>query len=269
MLNSLAAAFRLTTHQLLGGRRRILTLIAFLLPVALALLSRTLIPARVYDPTTGYAAVLVGVYVAVFVPFMAVYWGAALLTDEIDGKTLVYLWTRPAGRARMMVFKFLVAFAWLSVLTALSLAATWLVLAWRPGAPPALHNLLTIVWDTRALTLGALAYGGFAFFLSSLLKKPLMVALLYVYSLDLFAAVLPGYLKLISVRHYVMTLTTQKEEAPNSRQLRKLLQLVEETPTTEAEAIWTLAGAALVLLILGALLLRSREFLGDDPARER
>lgn len=271
VLSTLAATFRLTTYQLLGGRRRLLTLVTFLLPVGLAFLARVLLPARAFqDPTVGYAMMLLGIYVGVFVPFMAVYWGSAVLTDEIEGKTLVFLWTRPSGRSPVITLKFGIAMGWLILLVIPSLAATYAVLSWRSGLR--LHEFQAVIWDGRALALEALTYGALAFFLSSLVKRPLMTALLYVFSLDLFGTFLPGYLRLISVRHYVVTLTTQKQEddsLPASRLGRRLMELVEQVETTESEAIWTMLIASTVMIALGAFFLRRREFMGDDPVRNQ
>lgn len=272
MLNASVAVFRLTTHQLLGGRRRWLTIVSFALPVLLAVLARALLPRGAFaDPTIGYATIMVGVYAGVFVPFMALYWGSAVLTDEIDGKTLVYLWTRPAGRARLMTVKFLVAMTWFVALLVPSAMATYLVLASGSEMPLRIRDLLTVVWDVRALSLGALAYGAFAFFLSAILKKPLMASLLYVYLVDFFLSwpVIPGYLKMLSIHHYVAVLGTQQAVDGDSRISKALQAMVADTPTTEGQAVWTLIGVGLVFVLVGAWLMRSREFLGDDPARNQ
>ena len=276
MLNSAAAVIRLTTHQLLGGRRRILTLVSWLLPVGVALLLRVLLPARAFaDSSVGYGSVLIGVYASILVPFVAVYWGSSVLTDEVEGKTLVYLWTRPAGRARIMVMKFAVALAWFMVLLLLSLTATYLTLAWGGEQPVRLHHLQTVLWDLRALSLGGLTYAAVAFFLASLIRKPLMASLLYFYTIDFFLSwpIIPGYLKLLSVHHYVAVLSTRdaapEADGPARFLGRALEKLVEETPTTESQAVWTLVAAGLAFLIAGALLTRSREFLGDDSARNQ
>lgn len=269
LLSSASAAFRLTTHQLLGGKRRFLTLVSFLLPVGLALLARTVIPSRTYDPAIGYALMLVGVYVGFFMPFMAIYWGSSVLTDEIEGKTLVYLWTRPAGRARLAVLKWAVGMFWLCLGLVLSLLLSYVVLSWSASGPPSIHNLQTVVWDGRALALGALAYGALAFLLAAVIKKPLTVGLVYVYFLDTAAAGFPGYFKLFSIRFYVLSLCTQREEGSQSEFARKLLELVEEITTTEFQSIATLVCTAAILLASGAFLVRGREFLGDDPARNQ
>lgn len=253
-----------------------MTLVSYLLPVGVALLLRTFLPARAFtDPSVGYGSVLVGVYASILVPFMAVYWGSSVLTDEVEGKTLVYLWTRPAGRARIMIMKFVFALAWFVALLLPSLTAAYLALAWGGEQPVRLHDLQTVLWDLRALGLGGLTYAAVAFFLAALIRKPLMASLLYFYTVDFFLSwpIIPGYLKLLSVHHYVAVLST-REAAPESGEAAGLLgraleKLVEETPTTESQAVWTLAAAGLAFLFTGALLMRSREFLGDDPARNQ
>ncbi|MGI8904979.1 MAG: ABC transporter permease [Candidatus Sumerlaeaceae bacterium] len=262
MWNTIAAAFELANIQVIGRKRRIVTLVMFALPILLSFVVRKFGPD---DTNQGYAAVVSGMLAVFLVPFVAVFWGSALLTDEVEGKTLVFLWTRPAGRARLFVLKYIAVVFWLALLSAIAVTATYTILYSRESMANVSSNFLVAVWDTRALAIGAACYAALAFFFATVFKKPVTVGLLYVYLFDTIARVLPGFLKRLSVRHNVLSLTSH----PTTEKPNPLTRFLAESSITETEAMFTLIGAAVVFVIAGALILRNKEYLGDDPARSQ
>jgi ABC-type transport system involved in multi-copper enzyme maturation permease subunit len=260
MWNTIAAAFQLTNLQVVGRKRRLVTLIVLLLPLAISFVVRKFGP---QETNQGYAQVVSGMLALFLVPFISVFWGSALLTDEVEGKTLVFLWTRPSGRARLFGLKYIALLFWLLVLCAISVLSTYLVLYSRDSLQNVRDNLMITVWDTRALLFGAACYAALAFFFATVFKKPVTIGLLYAYLFDSIAFLLPGFLKRLSVRHNVLSLTTH----PSSEKPSGFLKLLTESNITEAQAMGTLLISAAVLVILGLLILRNKEYLGDDPAR--
>lgn len=262
MVNHFAAALTLSNQQVFGGRRRYAAAFLFILPAVLGCIVAYYGPAEL---SRTYAQVVSVMLVGFLMPFPAVFWGSSLVTDEIEGKTLVYLWTRPVGRARLFLAKYVVVAGWLVVFSVFSSVSAYTSIYLLRSRSELLDNLPMAFWDARALSLGAAAYAAMAFFLATLIKRPLLVSLLYVYMWDLAAAFLPGFLQRTSIRHHVLTLSTHQPETEN--QATGLLKLVTESTTTEGEAIATLLGIVIVFALSAAYILRNREFLGDDPAR--
>lgn len=109
--NLLAAAWKLTNYKLFAGRRILVALFVFASPVALCALILFLARKDIPVGRVGemYTTSIQTIYVMVLLPFVAIFWGSTLLSDEVENKTLVYLWTRPAGRARLFSLQALLA----------------------------------------------------------------------------------------------------------------------------------------------------------------
>jgi len=264
MMNHIAAAITLANQQVLGGKRRYVTFLLFIVPFFMGGVIGRFSPD---DVSAMYAHVVSGVLMNFLVPFVAVFWGSALLTDEVEGKTLVYLWTRPIGRARLFLMKYIVVALCLALLSAFSVLAAYLAIYLQRRPEQIISNLLMTVWDMRALAMGAATYAAVAFFLATWLKRPMAVGLLYAYVWDSAAAFLPGFLRRTSIRHHMLSLSTHPEADSSANE--GFLKLLSEANTTETQAMVTLLVATVVFVAAGAYILRNREFLGDDPARNQ
>jgi ABC-type transport system involved in multi-copper enzyme maturation permease subunit len=262
MLNAFAAGMILARRSLLGRARWLVTLAVFLLPVGLALVARRYAPPEEFGDT--YMALVSLLYAGILVPYIASYLGSAAVSDEIEGRTLVYLWTRPVGRAAVFACKFAALALWLFLLLALFVPAVFAVLYSSGGAQSLASNAMMPVWDTLGLWGGAVAYAALAFLLATLLKKPLVAMLLYI-AVDNISQFMPGFLKLFFIRHYVFTLTSTPEAEKAQGVFKRILETAGTT--TDTEAAVTLAVAVVVLVAAGAVVLNHREYLGDDPAR--
>lgn len=265
MINAAAAALRLANIQVFGRKRRVVTVLVFLLPIVLGLLMRNFGPD---NKSQAYAQVISGMLAIFVIPFVAVFWGSAILTDEIEGKTLVFLWTRPVGRSRLFVMKYLAIVLWLFALGLCVTLLTYLVIyiPWPLNA--GMGELFgadaqMILWDARALALGGATYGALAFFFATLFKKALTFALIYVYTFDGIATFMPGFLQRLSIRYHILTLTSH----PDTEKPQGILKLINQSATTETQAMMTLVIAAAILIVCGSLIMRNKEYLSDDPAR--
>lgn len=263
MGNLVAAGITLANINIFGGKRLKMAVLLFLLPALLTLFV-------VYAGPTGsneiYALALVGLLGSALIPFVSVFWGSAVLTDEVEGKTLVFLWTRPAGRARLFLVKFVTACAWLLALCTVAVVSSYVISYARSGAHSVAGNALIMVWDIRALALGSVCYAALALFFASLVKRPLILGLLYAYGWENIALVLPGFLQRFSIRYNMLTLATQQEAEKSENLLQKLLEKAE---ITELQAMLTLGLTTVVLVAAALWIIRGREFLGDDPARQQ
>ena len=163
MLNTLAAASKLTTLHISRGARKWGTIAAFLMPVLFAAAAR-MFPQHIV--LGSYGAFITSVYTSLIVPFIGIFWGSSLLGDELQGKTLVYLWTRPTSRILLFLLKYVVMVIWFAVLVTLSLLAVFTIFHYEQGLAHIRENSMMLLWDIRALVLGALAYAALAYLLS-------------------------------------------------------------------------------------------------------
>lgn len=258
-----AVAATLAGLQIFGRVRRWITLGVLALPVVMAALTRYFSPDIANARVGAYVASVAGLYATVVVPFMGVFWGSAVFSDEVEGKSLVFLWTRPAGRALVLLLKWLLVTLALVLLLVPSLGLLFVILFYDNGFGRIVAEGQMLLYDLGALTLGAAAYGAFGLLLATLLKRPLATGLAYVLVWDNAMHFIPGYLKLFSIRHYVAVLSSRPSEgAPKG-----WLEFLAESATTETQAAVTLMVVTAVLVGLSAVVLTMREYRTDDPAR--
>ena len=103
------AVFELSLEGMLGQRRSVVMAILLGLPILFALIYRvvlaTKLPAQV-APFDLYGVIVAFYYVRNVMPLAALFHGSSLIADEVEGKTLAYLLSRPLTRASIFAGKF-------------------------------------------------------------------------------------------------------------------------------------------------------------------
>ena len=97
-------------------------------------------------------------YIRFIVPVLGVFYGTALIADEVDDKTITYLFTRPIQRSAVLLGKF---FAYLVCTTLLVLPSVMLVffLIVPTGGGSIAQTFPSLVADLGMLVVGLAAYG--------------------------------------------------------------------------------------------------------------
>src|SRR5262252_6083389 len=117
LARSALRVFDLSLAQMLWSRRSIFLGLLVGGPVMIAAIVRvlwTLLPnstLRINGAAVGGSAIF-GImiwllYVRFIVPVLGVFYGTALIADEVDDKTITYLFTRPVPRAAVLLGKYL------------------------------------------------------------------------------------------------------------------------------------------------------------------
>lgn len=263
MTDLLAAAWKLSLYQVWNRRRRWVTTAMLLFPVLLVVAATFIETIDRQEFYQGFVTVALG---TILIPFVALFWGSGVLTDEIEAKTLVYLWTRPRHRGLLMFAKLTGSWLWLVVLAIIGAGAAYVFAYYDSPAGGVADNLLIILWDWRALSLAALAYSTAGFLLSVLTKRPLLYGLIIAYLWELIPAYGPGFFKRLSITQQTLALATHKETEDQGNLAR---QIIQQVTITETEALLTLIGIIIVCSAAGIVMAGQREFLSDDPARNQ
>lgn len=254
------AVFDLSLEGMVWTRRSLLMAVLVGMPVVFAILYRIVLASSAkVQPVTPHDlyAVIVAVYwIRNVLPLAALFYATALIADEVEGKTLTYLVTRPLTRASIFVGKFA---AYLATTLALALPAAvvtfFLILSARGVAAvgPAVGDLLR---DLGVMALALLVYGAFFALLGVLLKRPVIPGLMFLYGWELLAN-LPGYLPRLTITAWLRSLVTHR---PAQEGLAGLFQQV--LPATQALPV--LVVASVVFLFLAARIFSSREYVLDQ-----
>jgi ABC-2 type transport system permease protein len=264
---STSKIFELSLGQMLWSRRSIFLALLVGGPVLLAVLIQivrvwtsfgrlSINGAEVSGPVL-FGMMIWLLYVRFVVPVLGVFYGTALIADEIEDKTITYLFTRPIPRGAVLLGKYLAYLACTSLLILPSVVIVYFLITplggGRLGA-----GFPALLTDLGLIALGLAAYGAVFAWVGARLKRPLVVGLVFVLGWEPAIVAFPGYLKQLTIAYYLQGLVPHA--LPDDSSVTAILQLFRELPTTAA-AIGSLLAIIVVTLWLAVRLIERREYI--------
>jgi ABC-type transport system involved in multi-copper enzyme maturation permease subunit len=256
--------FELSLGEMLWSRRTVFLAIVVGCPVLVAAVLRIVdslgvVPLRINGQRMGYTAIF-GVmiwllFLRFIVPVLGVFYGTSLVADEIEDKTITYLFTRPIRRSAVLIGKYI---AYLVCTTLIVLPGVMLVYFLIIPFPQIGASFRMLVIDLALLALGLAAYGGLFALVGTVLKRPLVVGLVFAFGWEQFALIMPGYVRRFTLMYYIQSLVPH---AMPSEGVTSLLQaFFTNTPST-LTCLASLAGAIAVSLALAGRVVEQREYV--------
>jgi ABC-2 type transport system permease protein len=258
--------FDLSLGEMLWSRRSVFLALVVGGPVIVAVIARAVelfnLPAlrvngvRVPGPTL-FGGMIWMLYLRFMVPILGVFYGTSLMADEVEDKTITYLFTRPIPRGAVLVGKYL---AYLACTVLIVLPSVMLVffLVTPIGGGSIAGSFTSLLKDLGLLAAGLAAYGALFAFIGAQLKRPLLIGLAFAFGWEFVVMLLPGYLKRFTVAYYLQSMVPH---AMPSEGATSILQAVfHETPS----ALTGLAGLAIILAVclwLAARAVERREYV--------
>lgn len=259
--------FSLSLGEMLWSRRTVFLLLVTGAPVFLALVARIVqgtgvVPLRVNGAAVDGGSIF-GMMIWLFflrfiVPVLGVFYGTSLIADEIEDRTITYLFTRPIRRGAVLVGKYL---AYVVCTTLVVLPSVVLVYFLVVPIGQVAQTFMAFAADLGLLALGLAAYGALFALVGAALKRPLVSGLVFVFGWEQIALVVPGYLKRFTVAHYVQGLVPH---AMPSEGIAAVLQSVLRENPPALVCILALAAIVGVSLFLGVRAVESREYVLDQ-----
>ena len=214
------AVFELAFDGLLWSRRSLVMGLLLGLPVLLGLLFRLAaakLPPQIGGPDL-YAVVVVLYYLRNALPLCALFYATALVADELEGKTLTYLLTRPVRRSAVFLGKFAAYLATTACLTLPALVLSFFLLAGARGWAGLRGGAVDLLVDTGVVLLALVAYGALFAFLGVVLRRPTIPGLLFLFLWEMLAN-LPGYMPWLTVTGYLRSLVRHRPPAEGLAEL--------------------------------------------------
>lgn len=210
------AVCRLALPMTLWSRRTLLmTMLGIFLPLTAALfLAVKAIPdAGIHTP--GYIFYSNAFqFVQYYVMLLALFYGTAVVAEEIDGKTLTYLLVRPVPRSAILLGKGIAAWLIGALILAPLLTITFVLftlgdgLLYEGNASSFMVNFPTLLSDL-VLTMGTLAvYTALFLFIGAYFKRPVLWAIAIAFGWESWVAFVPGLTRKLTVMHYVQSLSS-------------------------------------------------------------
>lgn len=260
----------LSIGEMLWSRRTIFMALVVAAPILIALIIRVLVGlgAPIFEGPRGggsairmtgpamFGLIIWGMYLRFIVPVLGVFYGTSLMADEVEDKTITYLFTRPIPRGAVLVGKYL-AYLGCTVFVVLpSVVLVYLLIVPLKGSlGAAFPDLLK---DLLLLGLGLAVYGAVFAFVGAMFKRPLLVGLIFVFGWEQAALAFPGYLKQFTVMYYLQAIVPHA--MPSDGVVSMIQGLFRETPGLMTSLFW-LAVIWGVFLSWGARIVSRKEYV--------
>ena len=259
--------FELSLGEMLWSRRTIFLAIVVGCPVLVAGVIRIvdsmgIVPLRIngarMDSGAIFGVMIWLLFLRFIVPVLGVFYGTALIADEVEDKTITYLFTRPIRRSAVLLGKYI---AYLVCTTLVVLPGVMLVYFLIVPVQQIGSGFTMLVTDLALLTVGLAAYGGLFALVGAFMKRPLVVGLVFAFGWEQFALIMPGYVRRFTLMYYIQSLVPHAMPAEGVTSL--LQAFFTDTPST-LTCLVSLAGAVAVSLMLAGRVVERREYVLDQ-----
>jgi ABC-2 type transport system permease protein len=255
MASALAALFVLTLRQQLRGRRPLVLSLLFLLPAVLAGVFK-FVP---FPPTTDVLefALIFNLIPHALAPLTALLYAAGAIQDEVEEQTLTYLLIRPLPRWAMYATRIIAAWLTTAVLTALFTTVALTVIYWNT---PMLWGHVLPRRAATVVLLMAIAQAGYCSLfglLGLLTRRSLIAGIAYIVAFEGLLANFDAVVRRLTVTYYFRVLSLRWLALPHAEEWSISLS---DAPSAD-ECLLTLLGVSALLVLLGAVHIRRREFL--------
>jgi len=197
-------------------------------------------------------------YVRFIVPVLGVFYGTSLVADEVDDKTITYLFTRPIRRSAVVVGKYLAYLVCTVLLILPSVVIVYFVIVPLGAGPGIGANFPSLVIDLGMLALGLAAYGAVFALVGARLRRPLVAGLVFAFGWEPGVLIFPGYVNRLSVAYYLQGLVPHA--MPDDSAVSAILQLFSEVPPVSV-SLSALVSITLVTLWLAGRSVEAREYV--------
>jgi ABC-2 type transport system permease protein len=195
-------------------------------------------------------------YLQFLILILALFFGTSVVSEEMEGKTLTYLTTRPVPKSSLILGKY-AAYTLLTVLmTVVSVFLSFLVLNINGLLNFPLYKLL--LKDLAVLSLGLVCYTAFFTFIGTFMKRSIMFGLVFSFGWENVIQYFPGSTQRFAIVHYLKSLL------PTQTSGRFSFLLFRLEATSPGMAVFMLLLITAVFLALACLIFSLKEYILDE-----
>lgn len=241
----------------LFSKRALLSALLVLLPVGASILV-VLIARRVEGPAPVLEIGWV-LQVQIVAPLVALILGSGVIAEEVDNRTISYLFTRPIRRPAILLGRWLACVLVLSMLLGISALAVRFFLgmaAQNEGAAEIATPEITVRL-LRTILMAGVVYSALFAAAGAILKRSIIAGLAYTFVFEVFLANLPGSNQKISIQYYLKSYLVAEDAAILDRWDDSLARF-ELVPA--GDATQTLLTVTVGALLLGSLVIARKQY---------
>jgi ABC-type transport system involved in multi-copper enzyme maturation permease subunit len=264
------AAFRvfdLSLPGMLWSKRTVFMALVVGLPVVLSLVLRALaelggpVPRFRGDATgpTVFGLMIWAFFVRFSVPVLAVFYGTSLIADEVEDKTITYLFVRPISRESVLLGKYLAYLVSTVFVVLPAVVLVWLLIV--PIGGTLGGTVFDLSKDLAVIAAGLAVYGAVFALVGATVRRPLVVGLVFVFGWEVVALAMPGSFRMMTVAYYIQGLIPHA--MPTGSALDIISRVFTETPTLGTSVVG-MSVIAVGALVLAARAVARREYVLDQ-----
>lgn len=259
--------FDLSLGEMLWSRRSLLLALIVGGPVVLAAAIRTVVTIEpeafprmnglaVGGPTI-FGMMIWLLYVRFVVPVLGVFYGTSLIADEVEDRTITYLFTRPIPRGAVVIGKYLAYLACTVLLVLPSVVLVYFLVAPLGGGSIG-ESVPMLLSDLGLIGAGLAAYGAVFAVVGATFRRPVVAGLIFAFGWEPAVLFVPGYLKQLTVGYYLQGLVPHG--MPQDSAVAGVLQAFADPPAAGV-AVAALAAITGIGLWLAARTVETREYV--------
>jgi ABC-type transport system involved in multi-copper enzyme maturation permease subunit len=261
--------FDISLGQMLWSRRTVFMALATGAPVVIAALLRIihemgLSSFRVNGvPVPGpviFGFMIWLLYLRFIVPVLGAFYGTSLISDEVEDRTITYLFTRPVPRGAVIIGKYFAYLVCTGLVVLPSVTAVYLLITSVAGGSIG-GTFLQLLTDLGLLAVGLAVYGAVFALIGALVPRPLVAGLLLIFGWEQVALIVPGYLRRFTVAHYLQALVPHAMPQDDTV---AAIQSLFSAPPAVSTSLLSLAMIAVVALWMAARTVSRREYVLDQ-----
>ncbi len=218
-------------------------------PVLMALVYRAAVALELAAQTSSFGVFSI-LTAAVSLPFVApmltLFYASGVVIDDAEAGTLHYFLTRPFARRDLLVGKMLGNLMIVMFLFVPPFVLCYYLTLAGSGWQELGSRFPTLVRDLMAASLGIFAYSGLFSLAGTVLKRPLLFGLFFVFGWQAAASIVPGAIRYLTVTHYMHSLMPHESFQSSlagligqrSSGLEAVVALLAIGTATHALAVW-------------------------------
>ncbi|MCH7746820.1 MAG: ABC transporter permease [Acidobacteria bacterium] len=265
--------YDLSLGQMLWSRRTVFMALIVGGPVAVAVLLRALVAMDLFmaqgvingrpvtvDGPVIFGLMIWGFYLQFSVPLLGMFYGTALIADEVEDKTITYLFTRPVSRGAVLVGKYLAYLGCTGLVVLPSVMLVFFLVVPLEGGSIG-TSFPDLVKDLALLAVGLAVYGALFALVGAWFKRPLLTGLVFIFLWEPIIVFVPGYMKRFTVSYYIQGLVPHA--MPQDGVVTSILTILQANEVVPSAAA-SLIGLGVILaggLSLAIWLVERREYV--------
>jgi ABC-2 type transport system permease protein len=185
----------------------------------------------------------------------------AIVSQEVEQKTIVYLLTRPVSRWKLLITRYLASATVVALLGILGV----LLVSFGIYKGGALSNEF-LTKDILAMIVGAFAYGALFLVVSLLVNRAMLVSLLFAFGWEGIVPNMPGEMYRLSVYSHVLSISEHPSSSSQGNAVGFATGNLSTNAISSSSAIVTLTVMTVALVALGCLWFTRFEFVPREDA---